>query len=53
METFCEFFKFCHIYHKSDIRIIQDIRGMKEAPKKRVMKYIEALKQIEELENLE
>ena len=34
-------------------RIIQGIRGMKEAQRKRVLKYIEALKQIEELENLE
>ena len=40
-------------FSKSDIRIIQDIRGMKEAQRKRVLKYIEALKQIEELENLE
>ena len=40
-------------FSKSDIRIIQDIRGMKEDQRKRVLKYIEALKQIEELENLE
>ena len=40
-------------FSKSDIRIIQDIRGMKDAQRKRVLKYIEALKQIEELENLE
>ena len=38
---------------KADIRIIKDIHGMKEAQRKRVMKYIEALKQIDELEDLE
>lgn len=35
---------------KADIRIIQDIHGLKEAQRKRLMKYMEALKQIEELE---
>lgn len=35
---------------KADIRIIEDIRGMKEAQRKRLMKYIEVLKQIESLE---
>ncbi|MGN0495342.1 MAG: helix-turn-helix domain-containing protein [Lachnospiraceae bacterium] len=37
---------------KEDIRIIEDIHGMKEAQRKRLMKYIEALKQIEKLEEL-
>ena len=35
---------------KADIRIIEDIHGMKEAQRKRLMKYIEALKQIDALE---
>ena len=38
---------------KADMRIIEDINGMKEAQRKRVIKYIEALKQVEELEELE
>ena len=36
-----------------DIRIIEDIHSMKEAQRKRLMKYMEALKQIEALEDLE
>lgn len=35
---------------KEDIRIIADIHGMKAPQRKRLMKYIEALKQIEALE---
>ena len=35
---------------KADMRIIQDINGMKKEQRNRLMKYIEALKQIEELE---
>ena len=38
---------------KSDIRIIEDIHAMKDAQRKRLMKYIEALKQIEALEDIE
>jgi len=38
---------------KADIRMIEDIRSMKEAQRKRLMKYIEALKQIEELEDFQ
>ena len=38
---------------KSDIRIIEDFHGLKEVQKKRLLKYMEALKQIEALENLE
>ena len=38
---------------KADLRIIEDIRGMKDAQRKRLMKYMEALKQIEALEDLE
>ena len=38
---------------KADMRIIQDIHGMKKEQRNRLMKYIEALKQIEELENFE
>ena len=37
----------------ADIRIIEDIHSMKEAQRKRLMKYIEALKQIEALEDIE
>ena len=33
--------------------MIEDIHGMKEAQRKRLMKYLEALKQIEALEELE
>ncbi len=35
---------------KADMRIIQDIHGMKKEQRNRLMKYIEALKQIEDLE---
>ena len=35
---------------KADIRIIEDVHAMKEAQRKRLMKYIEVLKQIEALE---
>ena len=38
---------------KTDIRIIEDIHAMKDAQRKRLMKYIEALKQIEALEDME
>lgn len=38
---------------KADMRIIQDIHGMKKEQRNRLMKYIEALKQIEELEKFE
>lgn len=38
---------------KADIRILEDIHGMQDAQRKRLMKYIEALKQIEALENME
>lgn len=38
---------------KADLRIIEDIRGMKDAQRKRLMKYMEALKQIEALEDME
>ena len=37
----------------SDVRILEDYHGLKEAQRKRLLKYMEALKQIEELENLE
>ncbi len=36
-----------------DIRIIEDFHGLKDAQKKRFLKYMEALKQIEALEELE
>ena len=38
---------------RADIRIIEDIHGMKDAQRKRLKKYIEVLKQIETLEDLE
>lgn len=38
---------------KADVRIIEDIHGLKEAQRKRLKKYIEALKQLESLEDLE
>ena len=38
---------------KADMRIIQDIHGMKKEQRNRLMNYIEALKQIEELEKFE
>lgn len=38
---------------KADMRIIEDIHNMKDAQRKRLMKYMEALKQIEALENLD
>lgn len=37
---------------KEDLCIIENIRSMKDAQRKRLMKYIEALKQLEELEEL-
>ncbi len=36
---------------KADIRIIEDIHTLKDTQRKRLMKYIEALKQIEEMED--
>lgn len=38
---------------KEDMRIIMDIHSMNGEHRKRLMKYIDALKQIEELEDLE
>ena len=38
---------------KSDIRILMDIHAMKVPQRKRLMKYMEALKQIEALEDME
>ena len=38
---------------KEDICIIEDIHNLKQEQRKRLMKYIEALKQIEALEELE
>ena len=36
---------------KADLRILQDIHAMKDVQRKRLMRYIEALKQIEALED--
>lgn len=41
------------VISKADIRIIEDIHGMKKAQRRRLMKYMEALKQIEALEDLD
>ena len=38
---------------QADMRILEDINGMKKEQRNRLMKYIAALKQIEELEKLE
>ena len=38
---------------KSDIRILMDIHAMKDPQRKRLMKYMQALKQIEVLEDME
>ena len=38
---------------RTDIRMIKDVHSMKEAQRKRVMKYIEALKKVEALEKLD
>ena len=38
---------------KADICMIEDFHGLKEAQRKRLLKYMEALKQIEELEKME
>ena len=38
---------------KADICMIEDFHGLKEAQRKRLLKYMEALKQIEELEEFE
>lgn len=35
---------------KSDIRMIEDFHGLQDAQKKRLLKYIKTLKQMEELE---
>lgn len=40
-------------FSKADIRIIKDIHGLKEEQRKRLMKYMEALKQIEKLEEMQ
>ena len=37
----------------ADIRMIEDVHGLKEAQRKRLMRYIETLKQLEALEDFE
>ena len=37
----------------SDIQMLEDYHSLKEAQRKRLLKYMEALKQIEELEDME
>lgn len=41
------------VISNADIRILKDYHSLKEEQKKRLLKYIEALKQIEELEDME
>ncbi len=41
------------VISKSDIQIIKDFHALKETQRNRLLKYMEALKQIETLENLE
>ena len=41
------------VISKADIRMIEDIHGLKDEQRKRLLKYMEALKQLEALENLE
>ncbi len=40
------------ILSKEDKRMLEDFHGLKEAQRKRLLKYMEALKQIESLEDL-
>jgi len=41
------------VISKADVRIIEDIHGLKDEQRKRLVKYIEALKQLEKLEEIE
>lgn len=41
------------VISKADIRIIEDIHGLKDEQRKRLLKYMEALKQLEALEEME
>lgn len=40
------------VLSKADIRMVEDFHGLKEMQRKRLLKYMEALKQLEELEDL-
>lgn len=40
------------ILSKEDKRMLEDFHGLKDAQEKRLLKYMEALKQIESLEDL-
>ena len=40
------------LFTSEDIRILKDIHGLKIAQRERLLKYIDALKQIDELEDL-
>lgn len=52
-ETAGENIKEDFVISNSDIRILEDYHSLKESQRKRLLKYIKALKQIEELEDLE
>ena len=41
------------VISKADVRIIEDIHGLKDEQRKRLLKYMEALKQLEALEEME
>lgn len=41
------------VISKADVRLIEDIHGLKDEQRKRLLKYVEALKQLEALEEME
>ena len=41
------------VISKADVRLIEDIHELKEEQRKRLLKYMEALKQLESLEKME
>lgn len=41
------------VISKADVRIIEDIHGLKDEQRKRLLKYMEVLKQLEALEKME
>lgn len=41
------------VISKADVRLIEDIHGLKDEQRKRLLKYMEALKQLEALEKME
>lgn len=41
------------VISKADVRLIEDIHGLKDEQRKRLLKYLETLKQLETLEKME